>query len=272
MKNGMSGAAAGAVAMLTLVIGFGMGMLFGGDGAAAPALSPGSGRVERFESSDDPERGASMPARSSISSATAQPASFRVSDAQIEQATADLEVESSDPLTGTEQITGRVGTMLGEPLAGAVVVATLRSTSDPYGSSTADLGSGRVSDRSLKETLRAEADQWAGNQGRRYRGVTGNDGGFVLDGLPAGRYILSAYHEGFVVSRAEGSYYVDAGGTQDFVARPVIALHAEVRLPDGSSPTWPRSASSGVGSPTPRAGPPTTRSSGSPRPTAPPWR
>ncbi len=236
MKNGMSGAAAGAVAMLTLVIGFGMGMLFGGDDVAAPALSPGGGRVERYEASTGTARDASMPVRNAISSATAQPASFRVSDTQIEQATADLEVTSSDPVTGTEQITGRVGTMLGEPLAGAVIVATLRSNSDPYGNSTAELGSGRVSDRSLKETLRAEADQWAGNQGRRYRGVSGNDGSYVLEGLPAGRYTLSAYHEGFVVSRAEGSYYVDAGGSQDFTARPVVALHAEVRLPDGSSP------------------------------------
>lgn len=238
MMSRTSGTGPAVLATLTLFIGFVAGSLF----APSEAITPPFGEPDRVESG--PGTDSSVPnmphvplSRELARVASAAPAAYRVSETELTQARARIDVAPTPPPQGTARITGRVATIHGEPLAGVVVVAALRPEADPYGKFSDELGQGNPIDPSLDDALTDRAESWARTRGGSYRAVTGADGSYAIEGLVAGQYRLSAYHTGYVLEPTGGGSYVESGGTRDLVARPVVEFTAEVRMPDGSQPS-----------------------------------
>jgi hypothetical protein len=239
MKNQLSGMAAVLLAVLTLMIGFGLGVAFG-SGSAVPPEGPTAPAQAWADPGPSLESGGTArspaPRRQTAAMARGVDSDIRVSDAEFERARARIEVPEIAADAGEGVITGRVSTELGEPLADAVVIASHQEPEDPYGRSSEGVGSGAPIDPALEASLRSSAQNWAARRGRRLRAVTEPDGSYRLAGLPVGNFLLRAYHPGYVLESVGNDHYVQDGGSQDFLAKPVFEVQIDVREPDGSQP------------------------------------
>ena len=145
-------------------------------------------------------------------------------------------IRAPAPVTGTGTIRGRVGTVDGEEVPGALVVATPRRE---YSRSSYRRGRGAPERPSLEESVRTFVEQYQWTEALRREARTSSDGGYVVAEVPDGKYQLSAYAEGYVLRAKRGhkTWDVEPGAVVDFIATAVFDLTVDVFLPNGSRAT-----------------------------------
>jgi hypothetical protein len=137
-------------------------------------------------------------------------------------------------LAGEGVVSGTVRDPAGAPVAGVMVTALPEAR--PFGLAIADRWARQRphEDRDLTDVAR---DAIEGELWRRYarRTVkTGPDGRFELGGLMDAGHTVTAFHERYDVQPLSQKGKVVPDAVVDFLARPVIEVRVEVRMPDGS--------------------------------------
>ncbi|MFC1705766.1 carboxypeptidase-like regulatory domain-containing protein, partial [Planctomycetota bacterium] len=148
---------------------------------------------------------------------------------------ASIPVADYGPRDG--QITGRVLTIAGEPVAGALITAEPRGEPDIAGASSAkqdDAGTFAV-----LEAARASLAWYRWHHALASRTTTGPDGTYALSGLAAAPYRLRAEARGYTIRTATGTAGDASPGPDsvyDFTAKLMVELSVDVVLPSGEQP------------------------------------
>lgn len=150
-------------------------------------------------------------------------------DPDLGPALARLPIPTID--VGTGAISGTVRTVDGAPLGG-VLVQAWRRRSWP---------AGKTRDRppeepDLETAVRKAVEDWHRSRGDRRRTTTGADGTYRLEGLPEGRYLMQAWHEGHRLQAGGGAHEAQPGATVDFTATVLVRVPVTVLGPDGRAP------------------------------------
>lgn len=233
-----------AIALVFLGIGVGLGFvlapaeLSGKVEASNQALGPGSQSTSlALGSSDKSKTMTGVNRNSGRESAGIEASKTEVSAARLQDTLADIDLPSARMNTtgfgGDGEITGSVLDENGSPLGNITVIATRSELRLAEGRSTDNVGAGAPADDSLREALEKAAEDWAEGRDRRARVTTNSNGNFQLSGLTDGRYRVSAYKEGYVLS-ATGSSECYPGDKLVFRAMRVSPLTLNVTLPDGT--------------------------------------
>jgi len=150
---------------------------------------------------------------------------------ELERATTTEQAQAV--LAGTGTVTGTVRDPAGKPVPGVVVTAM--TDAQPVSLSVARRRARQKPhlDRDLADVAQdaIQSELW-----RRYARVTattGPSGRFKLDGLMDSGHTLTAYHASYDVQPlAQNRRRVVPDAVFDFLARPVVEVQVEVRMPD----------------------------------------
>lgn len=214
------------VALAGAAVGLGLGLLLGGDDG--PAVHA----AER----DDDARAASVP--DDARPAFGEEGLVRPLDGPVErggegaatsatgvrQATMDRAVRrtaapSVEIESGTGVLRGVTTGRDGQPVPGVTVVLTPPQSRETRGKSSDSLRPGERT-LTLEETLEREAARWAKKEGASRSVVSGEDGTFVIEGLPEERtFRIKAEAEGWRF-RADGPSLVAPGDRVTMIGRP----------------------------------------------------
>lgn len=158
-------------------------------------------------------------------------------------------LESDEPVRGAGVISGRATDLRGRPLSGVLIVAEPFAEEVWSKSSKIPVAPPVVS---LERQVREYAARTAGARRRSRRARTGNDGTYLLPGLPDGKYLVRAYAEGHRVDTQRGHFQAvaESGDSVDFVARAIARIPVAVTFEDGSVPErawlrWKRTTATG---------------------------
>ncbi|MSP15066.1 MAG: hypothetical protein EXR73_00395 [Myxococcales bacterium] len=137
---------------------------------------------------------------------------------------------------GDRKVNGRVARSDGSGVSGVVVRARLLDTRgrEP---GPPRLGLAAPLSDSLDRAIQRAVESWYEQAGRRVETTTDGDGRYELAELPAGRWSLEPWSEGFAIEvPGGGSTEVEPDATLDFVATPVERVSITVLLPNGDPP------------------------------------
>lgn len=202
--------------------------------AARPRLQPESSRAVRAAEAPGGGELAAPVVSASEREAAPTDVTHRVDETAVREFAATHRAPAAAAPTGDGAITGRTVDADGAPVPGVLVVfdrIVFR------GSRYDERGAAGPARDDLQEVLRDAAEEFARKQSSRARAVTGADGTFRIEGLPAGNWTANAYLEGHdaeVRDRRWGR--VETGDEVEFVVRPLIDVPVDVRMPDGSRP------------------------------------
>ncbi|MFT5080956.1 MAG: protocatechuate 3,4-dioxygenase beta subunit [Planctomycetota bacterium] len=234
-----------AIALVFLGIGVGLGFvlapadLSGSVEASGQALGPGSETTSLSLGSGSKSTAMSGVSQDSnrASAGIGEATKTEVSAARMEDALAEIDLPSARMNTtgfgGDGEITGSVFDENGSPLGNITVIATRSDLRLAAGGTTDHIGAGAPPDDSLRMALEKAAESWAEGRDKRARVTTNSNGKFRLSGLTDGRYRVSAYKEGWVLS-ANGARECFPGDELTFRAMRVSPLTLNVTLPDGT--------------------------------------
>lgn len=219
-----------------VVCGGALGFLAAGDPRPndRAGLSPEDSRsVRAADTSHDDDLVAPV-VNASTREAAPTDGALRVDESLVREVAATHRAPAIAASTGDGALTGRAVDTDGAPVAGVLIVfdrIVFR------GSTYDERGAAGPARDDLEEALRDAAESFARKQASRVRAVTGADGTFRVEGLPAANWTANAYLAGHDVDVAGAQRgRVETGDEVEVVVRPLIDVPIDVRMPDGSQP------------------------------------
>lgn len=219
--------------------------------APPPALAPehggvrtASGKSDVVDAGSPSALESSPPAVASVAAEReAAPASLSASApaSVIDDAVRAVRSAPPPPRTrGDRRLDGRVARADGSGVAG-VVIRARRIDGRPREPGPPRLGLAPPPNDSLDRAVQRAVEAWYDAAAQRAETTSDAEGRYVLADLPAGRWWIEPWCEGFAIEvPGEGSFEVEPDATLDLLATPVERVAISVRLPDGSAP--PRAA------------------------------
>ena len=137
-------------------------------------------------------------------------------------------------LSGDGTIKGAVRDLAGDPVAGVVVTALHAAQPVEVAVSEGRAREQQHADRNLEVVATEAIKKEIWRREMRRTATTGSDGRFEITGLVDMSHRVTAYHIDFDVRPLEETgNRITPDATLDFVARPILAVPVEVKLPDG---------------------------------------
>lgn len=205
--------------LLGALIGFAVGAFTAQDTSPEIPL-PTTSRVES-ESPDEPDQSEEDEIKLEIPTTTLAPTPPPSGDS-LEDLIANADVP--DIPAGTGQITGKILTEAGEPVAGVEVSARSKYPDKR-------LRTGKSTKELIQDTIKYE--RW--KELSKHETTTDAQGSYTIEGLhETEKYNLWASLDGWKIVKSGRGGRVSAGAEVDFIATQVFSVSVEVRMPDGS--------------------------------------
>lgn len=233
--------------LVGIAVGFSIGALTGTGGPTPVSAQTTEDRGYEAPPVDRVPSGATRRTSAATSALPEETGYERAPDAVVAQAMDIAGGLANDRRgRGDKVIEGVVQDEDGEPVAGVLIQARPIDRSLP---SRVDRGEATAKQRSLEEVVQDAVDAYYRGERSAVEAKTDAEGCYRVEGLLDLRYDVSAWLEGCDVTARDGGR-VQAGGTVNFVLRPVSKMTFDVLLPDGSRPErasirWNREGANG---------------------------
>jgi len=222
-------------------------------GAAAAWLALGGGEPPELEAAAKEPRGAGRPAAGGADGATSVEPVMVAAPVEVERAVGargdsaaptDLidrvtalarRAPAADARRGDRVLRGRATDARGRPLAGVVIRATRHGDEQPGKPEPSRTGQAAPPAPSLEEAVRSAVESYYEHASDFREATTDADGRYLIAELRPGRYGVEAWREGFRLHDPDGrAGDVRPDVTVDFLAKSVVPVKVDVRLPGGS--------------------------------------